>query len=140
METQYTDINNEYIKVLDALKKATFYAKNLTGSIAIAYNSLLGDGQFKQLLDCGFIKDDLNILLNELNSKLANSLIKFGTTLCIISCLIAIGICMMLMTLTLSKENKENNKKVYNKYKKNVIKKYENNEINSERMILRENK
>ena len=136
----YNVITNENNKVLVQLKKATFFAIKLTGSIAIAYNSILGDGEFEQLLDCGFIKDDLNILLNELHSKLANSLIKFGLILGIISCLIAIGICMMLLNLTLSKDIKENDKKVYNQNKKNKIKQYEKNEINSERMILRENK
>ncbi len=141
MTTQnYSDILNYYSTVLDALKNTTKYAIILTGSIANAYNAILGNGQFNQLLDCGFIKDDLNILLNELHSKLANSLIKFGTTFCIISCLIAIGICMMLLNLTLSNESKDEKKKVYNKNRKNVKKQYENNEVNSERMILKENK
>jgi lipoprotein signal peptidase len=141
MTTQnYLDIQSNYSTVLDALKNTTKYAIILTGSIANAYNAILGNGQFNQLLDCGFIKDDLNILLNELHSKLANSLIKFGTTFCIISCLIAIGICMMLLNLTLSNESKEEKKKVYNKNRKNVINKYQNNEVNSERMILKENK
>ena len=141
MTTQnYSDIQSNYSTVLDALKNTTKYAIILTGSIANAYNAILGNGQFNQLLDCGFIKDDLNILLNELHSKLANSLIKFGTTFCIISCLIAIGICMMLLNLTLSNESKDEKKKVYNKNRKNVKKQYENNEVNSERMILKENK
>ena len=140
MDDNYVDMQNEYKNVLDVLKNATDFAIILTGSIAKSYRSLLGGGQFSQLLDCGFIKDDLNILLNELHSTLANSLIKFGTTFCIISCLIAIGICMMLLTLTLSNESKEEKKKVYNKNRKNVINKYQNNEVNSERMILKENK
>ena len=46
----------------------------------------------------------------------------------------------MLLTLTLSNESKEEKKKVYNKNRKNVINKYQNNEVNSERMILKENK
>ena len=140
MDDNYVDMQNEYKNVLDVLKNATDFAIKLTGSIAKSYRSLLGGGQFSQLLDCGFIKDDLNILLNELHSTLANSLIKFGTTFCIISCLIAIGICMMLLNLTLSNESKEEKKKVYNKNRKNVKNKYQNNEVNSERMILKENK